>query len=384
MSTKPWTEQEIRDLWELTEGGTRPLTRQLYREFLGMGYSRTFEATRARLKRLKMEMQEGTPKATREVSPRWTDEELRDLWALTEEGNLKAAKDIYKAFRALGHDRSYDAFHCQLKRLKALKDFELPFEMTRETEERLNRQLVIVIKENEKLRRELENIRAIDSLFVQHLESLLPRLPPMPRYPRPKVKQDKRPQIAVLDISDAHLGQCELPADLGSPGLGGYDWDTAMTRMDELRDRVCSIINERRAAGIPIKSLIINFLGDIVTNESIYQGQARDIDRILADQVIEGSYEMSKRVLVPLASFVEKVTVHAVWGNHGRLGKPGTYHMRSNADYLFYHNLRILLQANEILLRSAAWGEHLFRRRQRCSYANWHSTLALYSSVPSP
>ncbi|MBU2060059.1 MAG: hypothetical protein KKB38_20305, partial [Gammaproteobacteria bacterium] len=123
-------------------------------------------------------------------------------------------------------------------------------------------------------------------------------------------------------------------------GLGRYDFELCKERMDVLREAVFSICDSQQAGGIPLPKLVINLLGDIVTNEDIYLGQGRDIDRILVDQIVQLASELSQRVLYPLCQYFPKVECNAVWGNHGRIGQKGHYHQRTNADYLLYHFIR--------------------------------------------
>ena len=201
-------------------------------------------------------------------------------------------------------------------------------------------QQAIVLRENERLRATNAHLRATNALMIEAMEESVVRLPAFDP-PKPHVVKSgkkRRPQVAMLDISDVHGGEVVRPEDVA--GLGKYNFEMCKERMDRLTEGVLSISDSIHLGGIPLPKLVVNFLGDIVTSEDIYLGQGRDIDRILVDQIVQLASELCRRILYPLSQYFSEVLVNAVWGNHGRFGKKGQYHKRTNSDYLLYHFIR--------------------------------------------
>jgi len=281
MANIPWLPQEEADLLAELPAG-EPLRRAYWQAFLKCHASnvrRTFESWRLKARALNAERDEQIQSIHADIAP--TD-----------------AKDIWQAQQA------------------------------------------IVLRENERLRTANTRLQASNALMVEAIEESIVRLPAFvpPKIHVIKSGKARRPQTVMLDISDVHGGEVVRPEDVG--GLGEYNFEMCKERMDTLTNAVLSISDIYQTAGIVLPKLVINFLGDIVTNEDIYLGQARDIDRILVDQIVQLASELSRRVIYPLCQYFPEVQANAVWGNHGRTGKKGQYHQRTNADYLVYHFIR--------------------------------------------
>jgi len=92
-----------------------------------------------------------------------------------------------------------------------------------------------------------------------------------------------------------------------------------------------------------LNKLTIHMLGDMVTGELIYKGQSWFIDALLVDQLMQGSEAYINFILM-LAKHFPQIEIFCVIGNHGRHGKKGDAHPRSNFDYLFYMMLQRALR----------------------------------------
>lgn len=216
------------------------------------------------------------------------------------------------------------------------------FEQYEEDREQLwQAQRQIVLSENTRLRKRNQELRALNAIVIDAVETSIARLPHFK--PPPKHKQGKRrPESANLLLSDIHMGEVVRPEDVA--GLGEYNWETMLRRMDLLRESVLSITQIERAAR-PIDILNIYGLGDWVTNEDIYTGQGRDIDRILVDQLFEGAEALVQKLFMPFLEMFSEIRFFSVYGNHGRLSsKKGVKAKRSNADYILAHIVRLRLQ----------------------------------------
>jgi len=90
----------------------------------------------------------------------------------------------------------------------------------------------------------------------------------------------------------------------------------------------------------PVRELHIHLLGDLVEGEDIFPGQAHLIDSGLYSQMF-GAAEALARLVREMLGHFEKVKVVGVIGNHGRLGRKGTFRPESNADAMMYRIARM-------------------------------------------
>lgn len=276
----------------------------------------------------------------------WTDSEERDLRdALADRGTW--TQGAYSLFLTsnptLNSRRSFDGCRSKLKTFPGEQLANERAEAANGQAEAWEGQRTIIVRENQRLRKQIQHLRATNELMIEAMEESIVRLPAfMPPKPHVAKSGDRTPQVLMLDISDVHGGELVRPED--TAGLGGYNFETCKGHMDTLCESVLSISDDQRAAKIPLPKLVTNWLGDIVTSEDIYMGQGRDIDRILVDQIVQLASELSQRVLYPFCQYFPEVVANAVWGNHGRIGRKGTHHKRTNADYLLYHFIRQTMQ----------------------------------------
>lgn len=151
----------------------------------------------------------------------------------------------------------------------------------------------------------------------------------------PKVavpKPDKRkgePEHAILLASDWQWGKI-TPT---------YNSEIAAMRVKELGEKVKRLVDIQRTAH-PVRELHIHLLGDLVEGEDIFPGQAHLIDSGLYSQMF-GAAEALARLVREMLGHFEKVKVVGVIGNHGRLGRKGTFRPESNADAMMYRIARM-------------------------------------------
>jgi len=145
-------------------------------------------------------------------------------------------------------------------------------------------------------------------------------------------KPDKRkgePEHAILLVSDWQWGKI-TPT---------YNSEIAAVRVRELGEKVKRLVDIQRTAH-PVRELHIHLLGDLVEGEDIFPGQAHLIDSGLYSQMFGAAEALARLVREMLAHF-EKVKVVGVIGNHGRLGRKGTFRPESNADAMMYRIARM-------------------------------------------
>ena len=200
----------------------------------------------------------------------------------------------------------------------------------------------LILGENRRLRAENERLRGLNALVIEAVEQTLARIPTFEPPPPRRSPPTRSPESVCLLLSDLHMGERVRPEDAAD--LGEHSWDVMLEKMDLLRESVLEIVDIERAAR-SVDVLNIFNLGDLVTNEDIYVGQSRDIDRNLVDQIFEGAEAIVQKILLPFLREFTELRMFSIYGNHGRLSsKKGEKHRRSNADYILSHVLRIRLQ----------------------------------------
>lgn len=192
----------------------------------------------------------------------------------------------------------------------------------RETIRRLTRELAEAKAKREEL------VRAVYEAATDAFRGIT--VPPV----RPP-KSDARhagDEEAVVVLSDWQLGK-ETPS---------YNIDVAASRMEELATKVEKITRIQRSDH-PVRRCHLFVLGDLVEGERIFPGQAWEIDASLYRQMQAAVSILANFTRRMLAAF-DSVTIHAVDGNHGRLGRPGEYHPETNADRMVYWITKLLLK----------------------------------------
>jgi len=150
----------------------------------------------------------------------------------------------------------------------------------------------------------------------------------------PKEKQTSDQEFHAM-VSDIHIG--EYTDATWVQGLARYDVETYRKRSDKWLEKIM-LFREQDKKSLGLNTFVQFYLGDIVTGESVYKGQAFSIDLNLVQQLFM-ALEVEAAKLRTLASIFPEVVLYCVLGNHGRLNKaehPG----KTNFDYIFYRMLQ--------------------------------------------
>lgn len=139
-----------------------------------------------------------------------------------------------------------------------------------------------------------------------------------PAYDRSRCSDGNRIEVAMLDLSDIHLGKKIDPRD--TAGICYYDQGVFEEQCRMIPEAVEEIVSIQRRGGIAIDTIYLNFLGDLVDGELIYGGHQSEICRGIIDQMYEFGDYFLRTVLAPLGEIFNKVHVMSVDGNHGRVG----------------------------------------------------------------
>ena len=179
----------------------------------------------------------------------------------------------------------------------------------------------------------------------------------------PKPEPDKRKgasETAILLLSDWQLGK-KTPT---------YDADVCAERIELLAKKVEKLVEIQRAAH-PVRELRIYLLGDLVEGEDIFPGQAHLITGSTYFQLFRGA-EILAGLVRRMAATFEKVKVVGVIGNHGRLGRKGTFHPESNVDAMMYRVASMLVSEDKRI----EWVETLAKGERA-----WYATDKVYDKT---
>lgn len=100
----------------------------------------------------------------------------------------------------------------------------------------------------------------------------------------------------------------------------------------------------RRGQQSGIRRITVAMLGDMIEGVDIFPGQSWLIDSTLYRQVFDTTPVILAEFVRTLLSWYEHVTVEAVQGNHGRIGRRGQFGPEDNADRMVYRIMGLLLR----------------------------------------
>jgi predicted phosphodiesterase/DNA-binding transcriptional regulator YhcF (GntR family) len=159
------------------------------------------------------------------------------------------------------------------------------------------------------------------ALLVDALSEAVVPLTFKPAPVRYKEPEKAHKEAVALVLSDLHFGK----------KTKHYNIETAKERFNAIIDNFIQIVSLHRQA-YPIDELHIFMTGDIVDGASIYPTHPHHVDNHVVNQIFK-SLETVVARFAELANLFEKVYVHTVRGNHGRLSK--FEHENANFDYLY-------------------------------------------------
>jgi len=174
---------------------------------------------------------------------------------------------------------------------------------------------------------------------AEMVESTIHKVSAFPRNKSLTPKRDKKKDLAEFHcvISDVHVGEM-TEKRLASGFSHGYDTPTFRKAADTHEEKLMRFTDIYRS-GFNIDKLVVNFLGDIVTGELIFQGQGLQIDSIITEQVFEAANRFSS-MFANWADNFKEVEIYCMHGNHGRIGRKDEAHQLSNLDRIAYYFVR--------------------------------------------
>jgi len=146
-------------------------------------------------------------------------------------------------------------------------------------------------------------------------------------------KGDGPNEVAVAMLSDLQTGK--ITPD--------YNTIVCRDRVMKYADKIIEITRVQRADH-PVNEIVVAMLGDMVEGVDIFPGQQWLIDSTLYDQIFNTTPVILVDFLRKLLSYFDSVRVEAVQGNHGRIGRKGTFGPEDNSDRMVYRVAKLMLR----------------------------------------
>jgi transposase-like protein len=194
----------------------------------------------------------------------------------------------------------------------------------------------IIQKENKKIKKNdiVTLAKAIGERVYDHYKVI-----PL-KEPKALKTKAKREETSILDISDIHLGMINEVFDsrTGKKEIT-YNMNIFEQELEVLQDSIFEIHQILRNA-YRLPNLVINLLGDIVTNDRIFPEQSFEIEKVVGLQVFDAVSYLTKFINNMLKVY-ENIKVVAVVGNHGR-SNPTHYNepVENNFEFFIYKTLQ--------------------------------------------
>lgn len=138
-------------------------------------------------------------------------------------------------------------------------------------------------------------------------------------------------ETAVALLSDLQMGK-RTPT---------YGSDVCRERVMRYARKIVGLSAER---GSNPRHIVVPMLGDMIEGVDIFPGQQWLIDSTLYAQLFNTTPTVLADFCRYLLGHFETVTVYAVDGNHGRIGRKGQFGPMDNADRMLYRILALLMR----------------------------------------
>lgn len=189
----------------------------------------------------------------------------------------------------------------------------------------------------------------------------LPPVPaPVPLIPRGGTPQ-RQHEYAVALLSDLQTGK--ITPD--------YNSEVARERVREYARKVIEL-SRIQELHHPVRHCVVPLLGDVVEGVDIFPGQQWLIDSTLYAQVFNTTPVILAEFCRALLTHFDTVTVYAVDGNHGRIGRKGQYGPEDNADKMVYRILDLLMQGEprfHMVMRDPAGERNWYLKMELGAYS---------------
>jgi len=196
-----------------------------------------------------------------------------------------------------------------------------------------------LINQNKALHEKNRQLADLRQGFIETTLVALSKISFSPLSIPPKIKSKEMLEFHSIR-SDAQVG--ELLEKEEVQGINEYNSDIYNKRVQKWTKKVLKF-KEQDEASLGLNKLVVHHVGDQVEGERIYRGQAFHLDLNLIEQLFF-SLEVEASSMLTLAQKFNEIEIFCVPGNHGRPGKVGEHHSKTNFDYLFYRMLKMQLE----------------------------------------
>ncbi len=193
-----------------------------------------------------------------------------------------------------------------------------------------------------KLRSNTHEQTAVDILVEKILEiTPVTYQPPALTVAKPTTRRvEGSPQSAVLMFSDTHIGQV-INTDQ-TLGLGGYNFDIFLRRLQRLERSIFSIINDHTTTAVP--EIVVAMIGDMMHGNLSHAVEAGQVNTLF-DQFYSAGHAIAQ--FFRKLSTIAPLRIETAVGNHTRWGtqrKMPTENRYSNLDQFLYAYVAALLR----------------------------------------
>lgn len=203
-------------------------------------------------------------------------------------------------------------------------------------------------------RKMLESAQMYSANIVKALVAEIGVLKPISKPDLTFCKDSEHNETAMLTLSDWQVGSNFSEED--TSGLASASTDLLIERVNLLTKKTIQLVELQRNA-VNIQNLVINALGDFVEGEKIFDSQGVYIDDHSFGQ-FSTCISMFETMIKTFLEKFNKVTMYAVFGNHGRMGRKGEQHQQNNWDFLLYMFLKERFRDEErfeIFVSTSSW-----------------------------
>lgn len=237
-----------------------------------------------------------------------------------------------------------------LRRFRAVVQGDLPKKQTIAEQVEVDKKLQVLQDQLKQWKKKYAYaLRQLDfeTNFLAVAKELIQSLP-VPSKPIevtiPKNLVGKRVQENLtLIISDIHAGEVVTKEE--TYDFNEYDFSIMVERIQNLFGTMLDI-SQTKLVGYKFRTLNIDLLGDMLSG-IIHEELAETNDLAIVEAILLTAFVMASAISA-ISPYFERINIHGVVGNHGRLSKKVKYKKGfNNYDYLFYQLLRIFLAKHD-------------------------------------
>lgn len=132
-----------------------------------------------------------------------------------------------------------------------------------------------------------------------------------------KYSKNKKEEISILDMSDIHVGAVNRVYDTTlRKEIETYNFEIFKKELEILGQSVIEI-HSLLSHAYNLKHLYINLLGDVVTNDRVFENQVFEIDRCVGKQLWD-SVGYLVNFITSMKQIYQHITLTCLVGNHGK------------------------------------------------------------------